>query len=61
MESGLPGLECQAHGGTASKIWMTEAIAVKTGKKAENSSRSACILSKFKIELYCKTSRPTGC
>jgi hypothetical protein len=52
MESGLPGQERQAHGGTASKIWMMDRIAVKTGKKAENSTRSACILSNFKIELF---------
>jgi hypothetical protein len=42
MESGLPGLECQTHGGTASKSWMRAGNAVEKAQNLENRVQSAC-------------------
>jgi hypothetical protein len=42
MESGLPGLECQAQGGTASKSWMRAGNAVEKAQNLENRVQSAC-------------------
>jgi hypothetical protein len=44
MESGLPGLERQAHGGTASKIWMTKEITVDKAQNLENRPQYAYYL-----------------
>jgi hypothetical protein len=61
MESGLPGLECQAHGGTASKSWMRAENTVKNAQNLENQVQDACLLSCFGISPIFELSSPTGC
>jgi hypothetical protein len=61
MGSGLPGLERQAYGGTASKIWMTEEIAVEKAQNIGNRPQYAYFLSKTGIDRFFESLCPTGC
>jgi hypothetical protein len=50
METGLPGLESQTYGGTASKIGMTQGITVGNTQKVLHPTESAYLLGKSGIE-----------
>jgi hypothetical protein len=61
MESGLPGLECQAHGRAASKRSITQGNVGRGTRNLENQVKTAYFLSRPKAGQTFQPLCPTGC